>query len=512
MNIITSTIMIVAATMTAILLTPGSNALAQDNASCDAACPVPCYFGTCAPADATYKRALARCDMRSLESVAQLYAGTTSANKARDALGILRSRGYGTSRIGVTPNTSGGGNTQNCTAIVEGGDDGGETSGPCALVNVPVGFRCEVVGGRAELIPSGGLNPVPVPVPSPSPSSQGCGGLIAPAGTRCELDPLGNPYFVESAPPAIPSPTVPVPSRGAYGIASSSWLRGGSGLSGSAFREGTAFPEMVVIPSGSFLMGSASSEVVRNDNEGPQRRITVPGAFAFGRTEVTVGEWRRFIGETGHVMGNSCWTYDDGKAADRSGRTWQSPGYVQGGDHPVVCVSWEDAQAYVSWLNGKVSGSPYRLPSESEWEYGARGGTVTSRYWGADGSSTQQCSHANGYDATSKRINAIDRTASSCDDGHAYTSSVGRYGSNGFGLSDILGNVWEWTDDCYADSYGIQPIDGTSYSEPGCSQRVLRGGSWDDVPGNLRSAGRTKNVPGNRFYNTGFRVARTLTP
>ena len=127
-------------------------------------------------------------------------------------------------------------------------------------------------------------------------------------------------------------------------------------------------PELVSIPAGTFMMGSPASEPDREDDEGPVRRVTV-GAFALGRTEVTRAEYAAFVAATGHGSGGGCMG------------GWREPGFVQGGDHPVVCVSWEDAQAYVAWLS-RETGESYRLPSESEWEYAARAGTTTARYWG----------------------------------------------------------------------------------------------------------------------------------
>lgn len=134
---------------------------------------------------------------------------------------------------------------------------------------------------------------------------------------------------------------------------------------------------MVVIPGGSFEMGSPPSEQGRRDNEGPQRTVRVGGPLAVGRHPVTVGEYRALVSATGRSDGGSCWIWTSAaKWEEQSGRNWRNPGFCQSDGHPVVCVSWEDAQAYVRWLNGRT-GQRYRLLTEAEWEYAARAGTRT---------------------------------------------------------------------------------------------------------------------------------------
>ena len=173
----------------------------------------------------------------------------------------------------------------------------------------------------------------------------------------------------------------------------------------------------------------------------------------------------------------------------------------------MVCLNWADAQAYVQWL-GAETGGRYRLPSEAEWEYAARGGTTTSRYWG-NGSSLQ-CGYANGGDASAKRVYPA-WTVASCDDGVIHTASVGSYDANAFGLFDMLGNVAEWTADCWHRTYAGAPSAGSAWTRGGnCSRRVLRGGSWDSFPRLVRSATRDWNATGARGGSTGFRVSRTL--
>ena len=266
---------------------------------------------------------------------------------------------------------------------------------------------------------------------------------------------------------------------------------------------------MVVVPAGSYQMGSPASELSRHENEGPVHEVTIAAPFAIGVYEVTVAEFGRFVGETGYSAGSSCWTYENGEWDSRAGRGWRNPGFGQSGRHPVTCASWDDAQAYAAWLL-QETGEEYRLPSESEWEYAARAGTSTARPW-EEGESSQ-CRHANGADAS-----ATDRYSSSlspvaCRDGHVHTAPVGSFAANGWGLHDMLGNVWEWTEDCWNDSYAGAPLDGSVWEYGNCAERVLRGGSWLDVPSLLRAAYRLRITSGNRGNYFGFRVARTLAP
>ena len=279
-------------------------------------------------------------------------------------------------------------------------------------------------------------------------------------------------------------------------------VKGRVGPPGTKLRDCPECPEMVVVPAGSFMMGSPESEEGRRDREGPVRRVKIGYRLAVGVKEVTRGEFARFVSKTGRSMGGSCWEWD-GEWKEHSGRNWKSPGYSQTDEHPVVCVSWDDAKAYVRWLSGKT-GKEYRLLSEAEWEYVARAGTVTARYWGE--SETGQCRYANGADETYGWTEAF------CDDGYARTAPVGSYQANGFGLHDVLGNVYEWTEDCWNESYTGAPSDGSAWETGNCSRRVLRGGSWDILPRDLRSAFRYGYSTGSRVINLGFRVARTLTP
>ena len=273
----------------------------------------------------------------------------------------------------------------------------------------------------------------------------------------------------------------------------------------TVFRDCDTCPEMVVIPAGTFRMGSLASEDGRYDDEGPQHRVAV-SSFALGRYEVTRSEYAEFVTATSRGSGDRCFEQWTGR--QNTARSWRAPGFVQGGRHPVVCVSWHDAQAYAVWLS-EETGESYRLPSESEWEYAARAGTTTSRYWGNSPSS--QCGYANGADAAAKsRFSGW--TVAGCDDGAIWTASAGSYGVNDLGLFDMLGNVLEWVEDCWHEDYREGPTDGRAWTVGGdCGRRGLRGGSWIDPPRNLRSAGfRDWSPPSGRGVDAGFRVARTL--
>jgi formylglycine-generating enzyme required for sulfatase activity len=281
----------------------------------------------------------------------------------------------------------------------------------------------------------------------------------------------------------------------------------------SEMRAGTVFrdrdcdacPEMVVIPAGSFQMGSLSTEEGRYDDEGLVHRVQIRAPFAVGRAEVTRGEFRKFVAASGHKVNKGCY-YWNGKWELDASRSWESPGFPQDDTHPVVCVSYEDVEAYVAWL-GRQAGKPYRLLSEAEWEYMARAGTETSRFWGDR--SVDACTYANVADQTSKRRYNWS-SIHDCDDGYAETSPVRSFRPNGFGVFDVIGNALEWNSDCWNAKYDGAPKDGLSWQSGDCSRRVVRGGSWGNLPRDSRSANRDYFDTTFRFSLLGFRVARTL--
>ena len=289
------------------------------------------------------------------------------------------------------------------------------------------------------------------------------------------------------------------------------------------FRDCPDCPEMVVIPAGEFWMGSGSEDDEAWAPERPRHRVSV-GWFALGRYEVTLAEYEAFVSATGHSSDDSGCLTDDGRGnwewRWRNGASWRDPRFPQGDDHPVVCVNWEDAQSYVRWLSRKT-GERYRLPSEAEWEYAARAGTETRRYWGE--SSSGQCMHANGADASLRRqYQRVEqfrwderggRSPVSCDDGMAHTAPVGSYEANAFGLFDVLGNVWELTEDCWNENYARAPDGGLAWTRGECGRRVVRGGSWFEGSRVIRSAARRRLHRSGEFRRTsvaGFRVSRTL--
>jgi formylglycine-generating enzyme required for sulfatase activity len=289
---------------------------------------------------------------------------------------------------------------------------------------------------------------------------------------------------------------------------------------GTVFRDCADCPEMVVIPPGRFLMGSPASEAGREPDEGPVREVRIGYPLAVGRHEVTRREFGRFVAATGYrteaernVGAQGCFGWNGSKFDWVSELNWRSPGFGQGEDHPVVCVNWNDAQAYLKWLNDSVPGRGYRLLSEAEWEYAARAGGGGSRYpWGDDPDAREQCVWANGADQTARaQIEWYAWRVANCSDGHAYTAPAARFRANAFGLHDMHGNAWEWVQDVWHDNYSGAPSDGSARVSDGDQmRRVLRGGSWGIAPQILRSADRFGYSLGIRGNDSGFRIARTF--
>jgi formylglycine-generating enzyme required for sulfatase activity len=280
---------------------------------------------------------------------------------------------------------------------------------------------------------------------------------------------------------------------------------------GERFQDCADCPEMVVIPAGRFVMGSPASEPGREKDEGPQRDVTLATDLAVGRGPVTVAEFRAFVQATGHQTPGGCWRWNpQQKEVELAAQLdWRNPGFKQEDSHPVVCVSWEDAQAYLRWINQR-SGQRYRLLTEAEWEYAARAGTRTRWWWGDN--EAAQCRHANGADQRLTQVaSAWSRyQTAACNDGFPYTSPITQFAANRFGLHDMGGNVLQWVEDCYVDSYTGAPLDASVAVTGGtCSARVLRGGSWYFDPRFLRAALRGSYSPGYRLDLFGFRVART---
>ena len=278
---------------------------------------------------------------------------------------------------------------------------------------------------------------------------------------------------------------------------------------GREFRDCDDCPEMVVIPAGSYRMGCVSGSDSCWDDARPVRDVEV-ASFALAKYEVTRGQFAAFAAATGHQARGCRLTEWDGDSGIWDWRYdeqafWREPGFYQRDNEPVVCVSWEDAQAYVRWLSTET-GEEYRLPSEAEWEYAVRAGTTTSFHWGA--SDDEHCPHANAADRSAERTFTPQEDHwwfSDCADGAVHTALVGSFAANGFGLHDMAGNVREWIEDCWHDNYAGAPRDGSAWTSGGdCGRRVLRGGSWRNFPAYLRSANRVRNAAGARNVNLGF--------
>ena len=211
--------------------------------------------------------------------------------------------------------------------------------------------------------------------------------------------------------------------------------------------DGPDLPQMVVVPAGEFSMGSPPAEFNHQSYEAPLHRVRIAYSFAVGKYPITVGEFARFAAETGYDAGDSCYTSESGPQP-RSGRSWRQPSFPQTADHPAVCLNWNDAQAYAAWLT-KKTGHDYRLLSEAEYEYVNRAGSQTSYWWGEDPAAA--CLNANGADLDALARFSQMRSNTACHDGFVFTSPVGSFRPNPFGLYDITGNAWSWLEDCWND-------------------------------------------------------------
>lgn len=259
------------------------------------------------------------------------------------------------------------------------------------------------------------------------------------------------------------------------------------------------FPlEMVWIPKGRFQMGDSSGS--GQADERPVHQVEMRG-FWMMRTEVTRGMFARFVEDTRHAAGDRCWVFAAGWT-ERDGLSWRAPGFPQNDNHPVTCVNWHDAHAFIAWLNRKT-GETFRLPSEAEWEYAARAGSETVYYMGDQVAAL--CTTANAAD---KR--ALEHypgfAVNDCDDGYVRTSPVATFAANPWGLYDIYGNTWEWVEDCWNSSYASAPADGSAFLEGDCSRRGFRGGGYGDIPYFLRSTLRNRGDAIHRKDDIGFRL------
>jgi formylglycine-generating enzyme required for sulfatase activity len=271
---------------------------------------------------------------------------------------------------------------------------------------------------------------------------------------------------------------------------------------------------MVIVPAGKYVMGAAPGEEERENlaeefrnRSQPQRSVSVR-SFAAGKFEVSRRQYRAFAAAAGRGS-DGCFTWTGTTFEPDRTKDWRNPGYPQDDAHPVTCVSWEDAGAYAQWLS-RETGRKYRLLSEAEWEYAARAGSTTARHWGDDAG--MACNFANGADlSTAAQVSGASAwSVVDCNDRHPWTAPVGSFRANAFGLHDMLGNVEEWTQDCWSENLGGAPADGSARTTGDCAMRAVRGGSWLDAPVGVRAAYRVGSPTTVRVYRRGFRVAADL--
>lgn len=291
--------------------------------------------------------------------------------------------------------------------------------------------------------------------------------------------------------------------------------------SGTVFRDCAYCPEMIVIPPGSYTKGSPPGQAVsvgtpERDarNETPQEEVTVTKAFAVSIHEVTRAQFAAFVADAGYDPDWECitWNFADNVWGARDTIwSWDSPGFEQGSDHPVVCVSFTDASAYVDWLS-QQTGQSYRLLTDIEWELIARDSTQSMRPWPNDEDASAACAYANVTDLDAADILKIDagdpeNYVFPCRDGFALTAPVGSFPANGYGVHDIIGNAWEWVEGCM---YAV-PEDGSEAFE-NCDERLIRGGAWQAKSWYVRSAKRDWAPFWLRSARVGLRIARDLSP
>ena len=289
-------------------------------------------------------------------------------------------------------------------------------------------------------------------------------GLFAEVATICirtlsGTGPVGNPQ-VSTQSPQIPQRQAMAP--------------------GQIIKDCVDCPEMMVIPAGSFTMGSSAAEQSLANSgglpanftgrENPQHRVNIR-SFAAGRYAISKGEFATFVRAKGYQTeaerGDDCFAWNGKEWKKDAAYNWRNVGFTQADNHPVVCVSWNDAQAYIAWLN-QSSGQTYRLLSEAEREYAARGGTQTAFWWG-DSINTAQANYA----GTGTSYNGSPK-----GEYRQATVPVNSFSPNPFGLYNVHGNVWEWVEDCWSENYSGAPTDGSAWTTGDCRYRVLRGGSW----------------------------------
>jgi formylglycine-generating enzyme required for sulfatase activity len=292
----------------------------------------------------------------------------------------------------------------------------------------------------------------------------------------------------------------------------------------TAFRDAPFAPEMIAAPVGLGIVGSEPAETERYklaasfaNRERPRREVRIERPFAIGKGEVTRGEFAHFVEATGYAPASpGCWRFLGVKWELDPALDWRTPGFDQSTDDPAVCISKRDAEAYLTWLS-QVTGKRYRLPSEAEWEYAARAGAATARFWGED----FDCAYANGGDQAAERANGWAGKSLgfpdippwrplACDDGFAATAPIGAKPANRFGLVHTIGNVQEWTADCWNDDHSEAGASAAARTDGDCTRAPLKGQGFTGSENVLRSAFRLKGDVGERRFTWGFRVSRDL--
>jgi formylglycine-generating enzyme required for sulfatase activity len=276
--------------------------------------------------------------------------------------------------------------------------------------------------------------------------------------------------------------------------------KGASHKVGQTFKECRTCPDMVVVPPGTFMMGSPANEPERRENE-PYRSVTIPRAFAIGKTEVTWDQWEACVRDTwcdGVAVDNALKTNEDG-TPNKAFVDWGR------GTRPAIGMSWFDAQTFVGWLNWKTGeDDAYRLPSDAEWEYAARAGTTTPYPWGA--------TLDHNYGNFGKESPGLGGKAEGRDVWVDQSAPVASFPPNAWGLHDMNGNLFEWVEDCYEADRKNAPADGSANKQGNCANRVFRDGTFMSNPYMHRSARRGAPYPATRRGRNylGFRVAKTL--
>lgn len=263
-------------------------------------------------------------------------------------------------------------------------------------------------------------------------------------------------------------------------------------------------PAMTVLPAARFLQGTPADSAGAAGYESPQHAVKIDYAFAMNSNLVTVGEFREFAAVTRREL-TGCNVYDAHWQYQKNA-SWLAPGFAQSSNHPVTCVSWDDATAYAAWLSEKY-GHLYRLPSSSEWEYAARAGSALATPWGAN--PVTACAYGNVSDQKASHRYPGWRSFP-CSDGYVYTSPVGSFKSNALGLNDMLGNVLEWVQDCWHDDYVGAPTNGSPRLGLPCDEHELRGGSWYTSPDYVTTSYRNRFTSTYRSSTTGFRLVREI--